>query len=134
VILIELNLPDGSMHTVRSSRLGKLARAPAPVPSQLRFITTRLLHRYRFRLHCVPLRSGSLGAFSHPRGDEGGKLIPSAAQPRNRVGIRRRRTTPVKAARRHAPRRRLRSEMLAIFLLSHPSPPIPNLSDIYVLN
>lgn len=52
VILIELNLPGGSMHTARSSWLGKLARA---LLSQLRFITTLL--RYRFRLRCVPLRS-----------------------------------------------------------------------------
>lgn len=72
------------------------ANLPAPVLSQLRFITTLLRH-YRFCLHCVPLRSEALDAFSHPQG-WGGKLIPSAALSRIIVGIRWRRTTPVKAA------------------------------------
>lgn len=71
------------------------ANLPAPVSSQLRFITTLL--RYRFCLHCVPLRLESFDAFSHPQGWEE-KLIPTATQPRNRVGIHRQRTTPVKAA------------------------------------
>ena len=69
--------------------------ANLPVPSQLRFITALL--RYRFRLHCVLLCLGSFGAFSHPQGWEE-KLILAAAQPRNRVGIHRQRTTPVKVA------------------------------------
>lgn len=110
------------MHTMRSSRLGKLARAIA-------------LHNYAVTPLSIPpaLRSAVLRTarcvFASVR--MSGKLILSAAQPRNRVGIRWRRTTPVKAATPRAATRRLRSEMLAIFLLSYPSPPIPNISDIY---
>lgn len=105
-------------------------RGSANLPAQLRFITT-LLRRYRFRLHCVPLALRTARCvFASARMSR--KLIPSAAQSRNRVGIRRRRTTPRRSRPRcHAPRRRLRSEMLAIFLLSYASPPIPNVSDIY---
>ena len=65
-----------------------------PVLSQLRFIT---LLRYRFRLYCVLVCLGLFGAFSHPQGWEE-KLILAIAQPRNRVGIHRQRTTPVKVA------------------------------------
>jgi len=92
-VLIELNLPDGSMHTVRSSRLGKLARARAVAIA---------LHNYAVTpLSISPaLRSAALRiarcVFASAR--MRGKLIPSAAQPRNRVGIHRRRTMPVKAA------------------------------------
>lgn len=73
------------------------ANLPAPVLSQLRFITTLLRH-YRFCLHCVPLRSGSLGAFSHSQGWGGKTNTICTALSRIIVGIRWRRTTPVKAA------------------------------------
>lgn len=80
------------MHTVRSSRLGKLARARALAIA---------LHNYAVKpLSILPaLRSAALRiaqcVFASARMRE--KLIPSAAQPCNRVGIRRR-TTSVKAA------------------------------------